>query len=78
MSNTCKLRRVAVFVCLAVLALAALTPGSAGLALAFLVFTAWFFLAIALIVLLPCADEDTHAQQPLALAAFSPRPPPAR
>ena len=72
-----KLQRVVVFACLAALLLAALTPGAAGLALAFMVAMVWFFVGIALVVLLPCAYEDSHAQQALALAAFSPRPPPA-
>lgn len=78
MNNISKLRRVAVFACLAALLLAALTPGAAGLALAFLVATVWFFVGVALVVLLPCAYEDSHAQQALVLIAFSPRPPPAR
>lgn len=62
---------------LAALVLAALMPGAAGLALAFLVATICFFGTISLIVLLPWADAESHSQQVLALAAFSPRPPPA-
>lgn len=67
-----------VFMCLAVLLLAAFTPSVAGLPLVLLVVTACLFVGVDLIVLLPFADEDRHAEQPLALAAFSPRPPPAR
>jgi hypothetical protein len=78
MSGKSTIGRVAIYVCLAALLLTALMPGAAGLALAFLVFTAWLFAEIALVVLLPYADEDSHAQKTLALAVFSPRPPPAR
>lgn len=78
MSGRSDIRRVAVFACLAALLLAGLVPGTAGLALAFLVVTVWFLVGIALVVLLPHGYEDSHAQQALASAVFSPRPPPTR
>lgn len=59
------------------LVLAALTPGAAGLALAFLVVTICFLGAISIILTIPCADAESHSQQVFALAVFSPRPPPA-
>jgi uncharacterized membrane protein len=77
MSNGFNFRRMVVFVCLAVLLLAALAPGAAALSLAFLVLTVCLFVGITLVVLLPRADEDRYAERPLVLAAFSPRPPPA-
>jgi hypothetical protein len=77
MKAVSQVRRVVVFFCLAVVLLAALTPGVAALALAILV-TLSFFVAIALFVLLPHVEERNHPRQALALPAFSPRPPPAR
>jgi len=61
----------------AALILAALTPGGAGLPLAFVVITICFFGTISLIAPLPCVDKESRSQQVLATAAFSPRPPPA-
>jgi len=68
---------VAVFFCLTVLLLAALTPGAAGLPLAILI-TQWFLIAIAISVLLTFVDEQRARQQSLVIPAFSPRPPPPR
>lgn len=76
MSSKSNIRRVVVFLCLALFALAALTPGAAGLALAFLVVTICFFDTISIILTLLCTDEESHSQQAFALAVFSPRPPP--
>jgi hypothetical protein len=78
MSDRSKLRRFAIFLCLGILLLAALTPGAAGLPLAFLVFAVWLLAAIPQVLLLACTAEDSHAQKALALIAFSPRPPPAK
>jgi len=66
-----------VFFLLATLLLAAFTPGAAGLPLVILVVTLWFFIAIALSILLYCVGEQHRTQQALAVPAFSPRPPPA-
>jgi hypothetical protein len=77
MTATPHIRRVAVFFFLAVVLLAALTPGATNLPLVILV-AQWFFIAIAVSVLLPHVDEQSHSQQILALPAFSPRPPPSR
>jgi hypothetical protein len=70
MSHRSNIWRTVVFVCLAALLLAALTPGAAGLPLMLLVVTACLFPGTALVVLLPCADEEPRAEQPLALAAL--------
>jgi hypothetical protein len=72
-----QVRRVAVFFCLAVVLLAALTPGAAALPIAILI-TLSFLIAIAISVLLPVVDEQRTTQQSLVIPAFSPRPPPAR
>ncbi len=77
MSSTSPIRRVAVFICLAVVLLAASTPGAASLPLAILV-PLWFLIAIAVSAFLPHLDEQSHPHQTLALPAFSPRPPPAQ
>jgi len=75
MSATSNIRRVAVFVCLAAVLLAALTPGAASLLLA-IVITTGIAVAIFPSVPLPYTDTQSHRQLSLALAAFSPRPPP--
>ena len=77
MTATPHIRRVAVFFSLAVVLLAALTPGASSLPVAILV-AQWFFIAIAVSVFLPHVDEQNYTQEALALPAFSPRPPPAR
>lgn len=77
MSATSQVRRVAAFICLAIVLLAALTPNGTGLPTAILV-AQWFFVALALIVFLSHVDKQTHALQVLTLAPFSPRPPPER
>ena len=77
MSATANLRRVAIFLLLAAVLLAALTPGMAGLLLGFLV-TLSFAVAIFPRVPLPQADGQSYAQLAQALAVLSPRPPPAR
>jgi hypothetical protein len=69
------IRRIAFFVCLAAVLLAALTPGMAGLPFAILV-PLLFFIAIVLSVPLPCIEEQTYTPQAFALPVFSPRPPP--
>ncbi|MFZ3245596.1 MAG: hypothetical protein WA185_11020 [Candidatus Acidiferrales bacterium] len=73
-----QVRRMVIVLCVAGLLLAALTPGVAGLALAVLVITSWFFVAFALTVILACVDEESRAPKALASPAFSPRPPPIR
>ena len=70
-------RRFAAFVCLAVLLFAAVMPGAAGVPLAVLA-TLWLIIEIVAIVPLPRIDEQSFAQWALALASFSPRPPPVR
>jgi fatty acid desaturase len=77
MSETSQVRRVAAFICLAFVLLAALTPNGTGLPPIILV-AHWFFVALALIVFLPHVDKQTHPLQVLARAPFSPRPPPER
>jgi hypothetical protein len=77
MSDRSNLRRVAAFVFLAALLLAALMPGAAGLPLAFLIVAICFLVGTAPVVLLGCVSEDRRAQRAFALLAFSPRPPPA-
>jgi len=77
MSAMSQLRRVAVFFCLVVVLLAALSPGAAGLPLAILM-PLWFLIAITISVLLPLVDEHSTTQPSLGIPAFSPRPPPAR
>ena len=77
MCATPHVRRVVVFICLAMVLFAALTPGAASLPLAILV-ALWFLIEIAVSILLPHVEEQSHAQQALALPAFSPRPPPVR
>jgi hypothetical protein len=70
-----QVRRVAVFLCLMVVLLAALTPGAAVLPFVILI-PLWFLIAIAISVLLPLVDEHRTSQQFLVIPAFSPRPPP--
>ncbi len=72
---TSHFRRVAVFVCLAALLLAVLTPAAAVLPLAILV-TLWFSVAVIISAPLPQVDEQGYARQAVALLVFSPRPPP--
>jgi hypothetical protein len=69
-------RLVVLFVPIPVL-LAALTPGAANVAFVILV-TLCFFIVLVVKLLLPHLDQPSHAQQGLALSAFSLRPPPAR
>jgi len=77
MSPNSQVRRLVVFLCLAALLLAAMTPSAICLQLAILA-TLWFFIEITLSAPLPHVDEQSHTQQALALPAFSPRPPPVR
>jgi hypothetical protein len=77
MSATTYLRRLAVFVCLAAMLLAVVTPGAAGLSLA-AVFALCFVIAISVSALSPIVDEQSHKLQLIALPAFSSRPPPVR
>jgi len=77
MGATPHVRRVVVFICLAMVLFAALTPSAVSLPLAILV-ALWFLIEIAVSILLPNVKEQSPAQQALALPAFSPRPPPVR
>jgi len=71
------IRRAAVFFCVVLVLLAALTPSGRSLPLAVLV-TLCFFVPVATFVFLPHVDEQTQPQQAFKLPAFSPRPPPAQ
>jgi hypothetical protein len=77
MNVTPQLRRLAAFVCLALLLVAAIIPGAFGLPPAF-VFTLCFVVSISVCFVLPFVEEHTHTSRTLALPAFSPRPPPVR
>jgi hypothetical protein len=77
MNATPHVRRLVVFLCLAALLLAALSPAAAALPLA-IVLTLCFVIAISLSAPLRHVDEHDRAQRALALPAFSPRPPPAQ
>jgi hypothetical protein len=72
-----QVRRLVAFICLVMVLLAALAPGSVSLPPAILVALS-FFVPIAASLLLLRVNEQIHTQQALALPAFSPRPPPAR
>jgi len=76
MNATSHLRRFVVYLCLTTL-LVALIPGATSLPPTVLVIVLGFFLAIPVRTFLPHVEELTNYQQTLALAAFSPRPPPA-
>jgi hypothetical protein len=76
MISTSRFRRIAIFLCVAALLLAAFTPAAHGLPFAILV-TLWFWVAITLSFRLRYIDKQSHPQPALALPAFSPRPPPA-
>lgn len=75
MRKTDTFRRVAAFICFAVVLFAVLTLGADGPLLP-VVLILLCFGSIAVITLLPCAEEQDHPKQVLALPTFSPRPPP--
>jgi hypothetical protein len=77
MSATSQVRRFIAFICLVMVLLAALAPGSVSLPPAIL-FTLSFLVAIAVSIFLAYLGEQIPTQRALALPAFSPRPPPAR
>ena len=77
MSATSQVRRFIALICLVMVLLAALAPGSVSLPPAILVALS-FLVAIAVSILLPYVGEQISTQRPLALPAFSPRPPPTR
>ncbi|MGC2331207.1 MAG: hypothetical protein WA581_07125 [Candidatus Acidiferrales bacterium] len=71
------LPRVGVILLLAAVLFAALTPASPGLLLFLLIAPQWFFSAVTVSAPLRVFDEKIRKPQALALAVFSPRPPPA-
>jgi hypothetical protein len=77
MNMTPQLRRLAAFVSLALLLLAAITPGLCGLPLDFVVVLC-FVISISVCVVLPVVENKTHTVPALELPAFSPRPPPVK
>ena len=62
-------RRIAALFCMAVVLLAALIPSATILPLAILV-TLCFLIAIAIFILPPHVEEQSHPQQVLALPSF--------
>jgi len=77
MSAMTQVRRFIALLCLVMVVLAALAPGSVSLPPAILI-PFYFFIAIAAILVLLQVDEQSHVQRFPALSAFSPRPPPAQ
>jgi hypothetical protein len=70
------MQRLAAFLCLLLVLLAALTPGVASHTFAILV-VLWFLIPVAIIVQRCDVPNDICPQQVPALPAFSARPPPA-
>jgi hypothetical protein len=70
-------RRVSVILLLAAVLFAALTPAGPGLLVFLLIAPLWIFSAVTVSTPLPIFDEQVPEPEALALAAFSPRPPPA-
>lgn len=70
------IHRVAVYFCLLLVLLAAVTPTAASLPFAILIIF-WFFVVQVVFALLPLVDKQSYLLRPLTLPAFSPRPPPA-
>ena len=70
------IRRLAVWFCLLLVLLAAVTPNAASLPLALLIIF-WFFAVKVIFALLPHVDNQGFPLHVLILPAFSPRPPPA-
>jgi hypothetical protein len=68
-------RRLAIFLCAVLLLLVSLTPAAPGYTLAILVCS---ILPVALFIGLAPVFEEIFPEAAPALAAFSPRPPPAR
>lgn len=67
--------RVAVWFCLLLVLLAAVTPNAANFSL--IIFTIfWFFVVQVLVALLPSVSDQVDLLYVPALPAFSPRPPP--
>jgi hypothetical protein len=77
MNVTPQLRRLAAFICLALLLAVAIIPGAFGLPLAF-VFALCFVLSLSVCVVLPVIENQTRTVPTLESPAFSPRPPPLR
>jgi len=77
MSARFHFRRFVAFFCLMAVVLAALAPASVSLPPGILVELS-FLIVVAVSVLLFHVDEQIPPQHVPALAAFSPRPPPAR
>jgi hypothetical protein len=67
---------LAVFLCLILLQFVAFTPTVVRHTLAILVCLC-YLIPVAVFVCLASIDEEIHLQQASAIAAFSPRPPPA-
>jgi hypothetical protein len=76
MSKSFSSRRVAAFICLAVVFLIALTCSADGPPVPVLFFLAFFSLIAVPVFLLPYVEKQIHPQQVLAAPTFSPRPPP--
>ncbi len=77
MSTMSQVRRFVALICLVMVLLAALAPGSVSKPPAILVDLSFFVLIVASLLLLH-VDDQSHALRSPALTAFSPRPPPAR
>ncbi len=76
MRQDVRMQRLIAVCCLLLLLFAVLTPVVSGHTLALLV-VLWSVILIASFVQLADVPEDHHPQQISAIAAFSPRPPPA-
>ncbi|HTC61665.1 MAG TPA: hypothetical protein VK709_02380 [Candidatus Saccharimonadales bacterium] len=76
MSKTPHVRRIVVYILLAAVLLAVMTPNAVGLLHAILGIL-YFFIAISISIPMPRVNKQGHPQQVLAIVPFSPRPPPA-
>jgi hypothetical protein len=76
MRKTPHVRRIVVYLLLAAVLLAVMTPHAVDLLHAILGIV-FFFIAISISIPLPNVDEQGHTLQVLAIPTFSPRPPPA-
>ena len=76
MSKTPHVRRIVIYLLLAAVLLAVMTPHAIDLLHAILGIVL-FFIAISISIPLPNVVEQRHSQQALAIPPFSPRPPPA-
>jgi hypothetical protein len=77
MSGMPLMRRLAAFLCIALLLLAVCVPGVAGQTLAILA-CLWCVVPVALFLEIVEFEEEAPLQQAPVFAALSPRPPPAR